>query len=1063
MRKLIGLFALLCFVGLQICFSQTREITGTVIDKHDKSPLPGVSVVVKGNPSTGVATDVSGKFSLKVNDSDVLVFSFIGMKPQEVAVKGQTNIHVEMENASETLDEVMVVAYGTAKKSSFTGSAAVVDSKTIEKRQVSNITNALSGSVAGVQVMTSANGGQPGSTAKIRVRGTGSLAAGNTPLYIVDGIPYDGDLSSINTADIESTTVLKDAASNALYGARGANGVVLITTKKGSIGKAVVNVDAKWGSNSRAVPKYDVLTSPATYLESAYLAMYNSQILAGKSPVDANAYANQYMATNSNGGVGYQIYTLPSGESLIGMDGKLNPNATLGYSDGTYYYQPDDWYDELFDSGNLRQEYNVNISGATDKLNYYMSAGYLDDSGIIAGSGFTRYTGRIKVDYQVKDWLKVGTNMSYTNYDMQSPASQDSGSAGSSANLFYIANYIAPIYPMYARHADQSIMIDNNGFTVYDFGDGTVGGNFKRTWMSGSNPASMVELDKRQYLADVLGGRWYATADIWKGLKFSYNLGIDLDNTRYSRLYNAYYGQYSKVGGIVYAGATRTRGINQQELLTYTKQFGNHNIDVLVGHENYEYQYKYLNGSKEKLFNPTTVEINNAIKNPSISSYTDNYSTEGWLARAQYDYDGKYIISASYRRDASSRFAKDHRWGNFGSVGGAWVLSKEDFLTTQQWIDFLKFKISYGIQGNDNLLYSSGYVNYYPYQDQFDISENNGEFATSMSYKGNKDITWETSYSFNTGFDFNLFGNKLNGSVEYFNRKTTDMLYYMPVSVSNGYSEYPKNIGSMRNYGVEIDLNSDVVNSSNVRWNIYANATFMKNKLLELAPELNGELISGTTIYREGESIYQYYLRKYAGVNDQGEALYYVEDAAGNLETTTVWSQATRYATGDMLPTVYGGFGTTLSVHGFDFSLSCAYQLGGRVYDSGYAALMHNGSASNAGQNWHKDILKAWSPTNTNSNIPRLCTTDNYANASSDRFLISSNYLDLTNITLGYTLPKAWLSKMNISNLRIYFSADNVALWAKRKGLDPRQSHSSVNAVRYSPVRTISGGIKLTF
>ncbi|WP_420910117.1 SusC/RagA family TonB-linked outer membrane protein [Odoribacter lunatus] len=1010
-----------------------------------------------------MATDVNGKFALRVNDDDVLVFSFIGMKPLEVNVKGQTHLNVELESASEALDEVMVVAYGTAKKSSFTGSAAVVDSKTIEKRQVSNITNALSGSVAGVQVMTSANGGQPGSTAKIRVRGTGSLAAGNTPLYIVDGIPYDGDLSSINTADIESTTVLKDAASNALYGARGANGVVLITTKKGSIGKAVVNVDAKWGSNSRAVPKYDVLTSPATYLETAYLAMYNSQIDAGKSPEYANAYANRYMTTNSNGGVGYQIYTLPSGESLIGMDGKLNPNAVLGYSDGTYYYQPDDWYHELFDSGNLRQEYNVNISGASDKLNYYMSAGYLDDSGIIAGSGFTRYTGRIKVDYQVKDWLKIGTNMAYTNYDMQSPASQDSGAGSSSANLFYIANYIAPIYPMYARHADQSIMVDNNGFTVYDFGDGTVGGNFKRTWMSGSNPASMVGLDKRQYLADVLGGRWYATADIWKGLKFSYNLGIDLDNTRYSRLYNAYYGQYSKVGGIVYAGATRTRGINQQELLTYTKQFGHHNIDVLIGHENYEYQYKYLNGSKEKLFNPTTVEINNAIKNPSISSYTNNYSTEGWLARAQYDYDGKYIISASYRRDASSRFAKDNRWGNFGSLGGAWVLSKENFLANSRAVDFLKFKVSYGIQGNDNLLYSSGYVNYYPYQDQFDISENNGEFATSMSYKGNKDITWETSYSFNTGFDFNLFGNKLNGSVEYFNRKTTDMLYYMPVSVSNGYSEYPKNIGSMRNYGVEIDLNSDVVNNSNVRWNIYANATFMKNKLLELAPELDGELISGSTIYREGESIYQYYLRKYAGVDDQGQALYYVEDAAGNIETTPEWNKATRYATGDMLPTVYGGFGTTLSVYGIDFSVSCAYQLGGRVYDSGYASLMHNGSSSSAGQNWHKDILKAWSSTNTNSNIPQLNSTATYANASSDRFLISSNYLDLTNITLGYTLPKSWLSKMNISNLRIYFSADNVALWAKRKGLDPRQSHSSVNAMRYSPVRTISGGIKLTF
>ena len=1001
------------------------------------------------------------------SSAKTLVISFIGLETQEVAIK--PSVRVVMRANSEVLDEVMVVAYGTAKKSSFTGSASVIDSKKIEKRQVSNITNALSGTVAGVQVMTSANGGQPGSTAKIRVRGTGSMAAGNAPLYVVDGVPYDGDLSSINTADIESTTVLKDAASNALYGARGANGVVLITTKKGSVGKATVNVDAKWGSNSRAVPNYDVLTNPGTYLEMAYLSMYNNQIASGKTAEVANAYANRYLSTNSNGGVGYQIYTVPTGESMIGMDGKLNPNATLGYSDGTYYYKPDDWYDELFNSGNLRQEYNVNISGATDKLNYYMSAGYLDDSGLISGSGFTRYSARVKADYQVKDWLKVGANMSYTNYDMQSPASQDSYAGTSSANLFYIANYIAPIYPMYSRNADQSIRVDSNGFTVYDFGDNTIGGNFKRTWMSGSNPAAMVELDKRQYLADVFSGRWYAAANIWDGLKFTYSVGIDVDNTRYSRLYNAYYGQYSKVGGIVYAGSTRTMSINQQELLTYTKQFGNHNIDLLVGHENYDYQYKYLNGSKEKLFNPGTVEIDNAIKNPSISSYTDNYSTEGWLARAQYDYDGKYIFSASYRRDASSRFAKENRWGNFGSVGGAWVLSKEDFLESQTWIDFLKFKVSYGIQGNDDLLYNDVYgtKNYYPYQDQYNVVESNGDFAVSMSYKGNEDITWETSYSFNAGFDFNLFKNKLNGSIEYFSRKTTDMLYYMPVSPSNGYAVYPKNIGSMRNNGVEIDLNSDIISNKNIQWNVFANATFINNKILELAPELNGELISGSTIYKEGESMYQYYLRKYAGVNEKGEALYYVDtkDDNGNItqETTTEWNKASRYQTGDMLPTVYGGFGTTVSAYGFDFSISCAYQLGGRVYDSGYASLMHNGSASSAGQNWHKDILKSWSSTNSNSNIPRLCNTDTYANASSDRFLISSNYLDLTNITVGYTLPKSWLNRLEVSNLRIYFAADNVALLSKRKGLDPRQSSSSVNAMRYSPVRTLSGGIKLTF
>lgn len=992
--------------------------------------------------------------------------SYIGMQTQEVAVK--PNVRVRLQSDTQTLDEVMVVAFGTAKKSSFTGSAAVMDSKKIEKRQVSNITNALSGAVAGVQVMTSASGGQPGSTAKIRVRGTGSMAAGNTPLYVVDGVPYDGDLSSINTSDIESTTILKDAASNALYGARGANGVVLVTTKKGSAGKATINVDAKWGSNSRAVGNYDVLKNPATYLEQVYNTIYNGRIAVGATPEAANTFANNALPTNADGGVGYQIYTVPTGEKLIGLDGKLNPNATLGYTDGRYYYQPDNWYDELFDKGNLRQEYNVNISGSTDKLNYFMSAGYLDDSGLIAGSGFTRYSTRMKLDYQAKKWLKVGANMLYTNYDMQSPASQDSYAGTSSANLFYIVNYIAPIYPLYGRNADQSIMVDSNGFTVYDFGDRAVGGAFKRTWMSGSNPAGMVQLDKRQYLSDVFSGRWYADVNILEGLKFSYKYGFDLDNTTYRRLYNAYYGQYSKVGGIVYAGSRRTQSINHQQLLTYVKQIGNHSFDLLLGHESYEYQYKYLNGSKEKLFNPEIVEIDNAILNPSINSYTDNYSTEGWMARAQYDYDGKYIASASFRRDASSRFLKKNRWGNFGSVGGAWVLSKEEFMSDLKWVDFLKFKASYGVQGNDDLLYNDTYQtrNYYPYQDQYTLVENNKEFALNMTYKGNPDITWETSHSFNVGFDFNLFKHKLNGSIEYFSRKTSDMLYYMPVPLTNGYAVYPKNIGSMRNFGVEIDLNSDIISNKKVTWNVFANATFINNKVLKLAPELNGELISGSTIYREGESMYQFYLRRYAGVDENGQALYYIKKKTGNtetLETTTEWNQATRFASGDMLPTVYGGFGTTVAAYGFDFSISCAYQLGGRVYDSGYASLMHVGSASSAGQNWHKDILNAWSETNKGSNIPRMNNKDLYTNASSDRFLISSNYLDITNITLGYTLPKSLLAKFDITNLRVYLAADNVALFTKRKGLDPRQSNSSVNAMRYSPIRTISGGVKLTF
>ncbi|MDD2512474.1 MAG: TonB-dependent receptor [Proteiniphilum sp.] len=1065
MKRKLVMFLSLFLIGMGIAMAQT-QVRGTVVDEDGESII-GATVQVKGT-TQGTVTDLDGNFALSAPAGGTLVISYVGYATQEVAVSA--NPKVILITDSELLEEVMVVAYGTAKRSSFTGSAAVIDSEKISKRQVANVTNALSGQVAGVQV-TRTNG-QPGTTSTIRIRGIGSMAAGNSPLFVVDGVPFDGDISSINTADIESTTVLKDAASNALYGARGANGVILITTKSGKSREPKITVDVKWGSNRRGLSNYDVITDPALYLEKAYQAIYNgflgtkddNDVVRG--PEESYQLANRYLPTNENGGVGYQIYTVPQGQSMIGMDGKLNPKATLGYSDGKFYYRPDNWYDELFKKDNLRQEYNVSVSGGSDKINYFASGGYLDDAGIVANSGFKRYSTRLNADYQAKEWLKLRANVSYTNYDMASPATQE---GTSSANLFYVADYLAPIYPMYVRNADGTIKIDSRGYTVYDFGDRT-GGNFNRTFMSGSNPASMIELDKRQYLADVFGGRWGLDIDLMEGLKFTYNLGTDFDNTRYSRLYNAFYGQYSRVGGIVYKGAYRTSSINHQQLLNYHKILNDvHSLDILLGHESYDYQYQYLMGSKEKLFNPEIVELDNAILNPTAESYTDNYATEGWLGRAQYEYDQKYIVSGSFRRDASSRFHPDNRWGNFGSVGAAWVMTQEDFMKDLDWVNFLKYKISYGIQGNDALLYNDGETNnYYPYSDQFTVKENNKDFATTMTYKGNKDITWETSYSFNTGFDFNLWNNKLSGGIEYFSRKTTDMLYYMPVPPSNGYATVPMNIGSVLNQGVEIDLRSDVFKTRDLVWNVFVNGTFLKNEIVELAPELNGELVSGSRIYKEGKSMYNLYIRNYAGVDENGVALYYKDttDAHGNVigqETTTEYNQATKYATGNILPTLYGGFGSSLNAHGFDFSVSFAYQLGGRMLDSNYQSLMHSGTTNNAGTNWHKDILNAWTAEQKDTKVPRLNAVDLYANSTSDRFLKSSDYLDLTNITLGYTLPGNLIQKTALGSLRVYLTADNVALWSARKGMDPRRSYTSSGGYRYSVIRTVSGGISIQF
>ena len=990
------------------------------------------------------------------------------MQTQEVAIK--PTMKVTMKSDAEMLDEVMVVAYGTAKKSQFTGSASTIKADKIAERQVSNISNALSGQVAGVQ--TTSGNGQPGTGSTVRIRGVGSLSASNNPLYVVDGVPYDGDISAINSQDIESLTVLKDAASNALYGARGANGVILVTTKKGATGKATVNLDAKWGTNRRGVSNYDVMTSSQEYVENYYTAMLNGYAGGDPNRVLSNGMTgNQYINSLlfSKDGLGYPVYTVPNGEGYIGVDGKLNPNAKLGRVYGDYYITPDDWEKELLDNGNLRQEYNVNISGSTEKMNYYMSAGYLDDSGLIPGSSFSRLSFRLKADYQVKEWLKVGANVAYSNIVSRYPDEQTT--SGSSTNLFYITNNIAPIYPLYIRNADGSIKKDARGFTMYDYGngmytDGTTALN--RPFLSQSNPASALQLDKNEYNMDILSGRAFVEVSIIEGLKATANWGMDLDNTRYTELINPYYGQYAgNTGGVVGVSHSRVFSINQQYLLTYKKNFGDHNIDLLAGFESYDYKNQSLSGSKQKVYNPNIVELNNAINTPSANSSTANYATAGFLFRAQYDYLEKYFASASFRRDASSRFHPDNRWGNFWSVSAAWDMAKENFISQYDWINMLKLKASFGQQGNDNLYYK-GYTNYYPYLDQFTVSGSDGVFSDGvLYYKGSKDITWETSNSFNVGVDFALLGGRIDGTIEYFNRQTKDMLYYKPVAMSNGYTQLPMNIGSVRNSGVEIELNYTPIETNDLKWVINWNGTLMKNKILELHPDLKGEMIDGSYIYREGESLYQMYLTKYAGVDpDSGEALYWAKDENGVEYKDKDWSAAynsNRQASGDLLPTIYGGVGTTLEFRGFDFSIQCAYQLGGTIYDSGYQAFMHGGDSHYMGYNWHKDILNAWTPENRNTNIPRVDAIDKYTNSSSDRWLTSSDYFSINNITLGYTLPKRWLRSLGIGSLRIYGAADNVALFSARKGLDPRMSYTTASTDRYTPIRTISGGLKVTF
>ncbi len=1053
--------------------AQDITVTGTVTEASTGEGVPFASVMVKGTMN-GVASNVDGVYSIVTPENGTLVFSAVGYTTVEVAVNSAAEINVELDVDTQFLDETIVVAYGTATRESFTGSATMVDSEEISKRVTSSVTTALVGTTPGVQIISSS--GDPSSSGgSIRIRGIGSMSASNNPLYVVDGMPYEGSMSDINPNDVESISVLKDASASAIYGARGANGVVLITTKKASGSQPSVKFDARFGVNSRLIPQYDVIDDPGQYYETWYKLLYNSQYYAGASVADAYAFADNNLFNANNGGLGYIVFTVPEGQNLVGHNFKLNPNATLGYDDGEYYYYPDNWYDEAFHNS-FRQEYNLSASGSKGGLTYYGSVGYLDDGGVVSNSRYQRYTARINADYQAKSWLKFNTSMSYSHSDSQSPGDY-SDQYGSSGNIFYIANNIGPIYPLYVRASGTHEIMYENGRPVYDANQT----NFSRPSIVG-NAVRDNEYDRRQNYADVLTGQWGVTVTPVHGLDISANIGLLNDNTRYNALYSQF-GSASSVDGQAYVVHMRRFAVNTQFLANYKTDFGatRHTLEVLAGYESYNSTYQQLEGVNDHLYDPYIGELNNAHGTSSrqVASYTLPYMTQGFLSRVQYDYAGKYFLSASYRRDASSRFHPDHRWGNFGSIGGAWLISSENFMSNADWVDMLKLKVSYGVQGNDNLGSSQSY--YFPYPDQYSVSynEETGEYSVNLSFKGNEDLTWESSHSINAGVEFELFGGYLNGSVEFFDRITSDLLYNrsVPLSSGNPTGMIPVNVGSISNMGVEAVLSGDIIRTQNVNWNWNINLSSYKNTILALDETVPAEGLRGSNyIYRVGGSLYNAYVYRFAGVDQtDGRAMYYkkVLDKDGNWtgedEITYNFSEADQYDIGTTLPKVYGGFGTSLNAYGFDFSVQCSFQLGGKYYDGTYQSMML--TQASAGNAIHKDLLNAWTPENTNTDVPRLDGDYSVAQSAVDRFFVSSNYLSLNNVTLGYTFPKRWTEKLDIAGLRIYVSGDNLAVLTARKGVDPRfslglgsfTSGSGLNSGAYSTMRNVTAGISLTF
>ena len=622
MKQRLVLFCFMFLAFISQMTAQNINVTGKVIDESGE-PVIGASVFITGT-KTGDISGADGTFRISgIRQGAMLTVSCIGMKTMEAVAAPQMTITMKQDD--ELLDEVLVVAFGQQTKSSFTGSAAVVKSDALEKKQLTNVISGLQGEVAGLQMIN--NSGSPTSTPSIAIRGFGSINAGTSPLIIVDGAPYDGGWNNLNPNDVESITVLKDAASNALYGARGANGVIMITTKKAKAERAVVTLDANWGVNMRATQDYDKVTDPAQYYELYYKALYNYNIRDNAmSAFEAHQTANRTLGKPaSNGGLGYIIYAVPDGETLIGTNGRLNPHATLGnrvYNNGQVYtLLPDDWVDEAFRTS-LRQEYNLSLTGGSQKVDFYGSLGYLNNKGIAYNSDFERYTARFKADYQAKEWMKVGASVSYTHSDQNDVNDGD--------NLFIMVSELAPIYPVYLRDENGKIMHDENG-RLYDYGAGENGGAQRpANLLPMRNPLQANELNKNATISNVTTLNGYADFTPIEGLKITLNGTVTDNEWKNTSKVQPFYGNTAQTypGGYVSRTSYQTFTYNFQEIINYTRQFGKHNVSLMGGHENYNYSYNYIWGDRENMFSYfETDELDGAVKVISNGSTTSRYNT----------------------------------------------------------------------------------------------------------------------------------------------------------------------------------------------------------------------------------------------------------------------------------------------------------------------------------------------------------------------------------------------------------------------------------------------------
>ena len=1034
------LLVLFILLGAGFAFTQNYQISGKVTDAATNEPLSFVTVVEKGSTRAAV-TDDDGNYRLGVSGVNaVVIFQLMGYQTAELSVAGNV-LNAQLQVEAMQIDEVLVVAYGSAKKSSYTGSATTVSSEKIDKLQISNVSQALQGVSAGVQVLSTT--GEPGASSTVMIRGIGSMNASSSPLYVVDGVAFDGNLNTLNPADIESMTILKDAAATSLYGSRAANGVIMVTTKGGKAGVSQINFKATYGFSSLAVP-YPRALNASEYYEMTWLALYNQSLDGGNTPAIA--------AQSATNNVVSEIKSNPfSIATPVALDGKIDPSASLLFEG--------DWAGELM-KPRLRQEYTIDFSGASGDGNtrYFISAGYLKDLGTFTVQHFDRYSGRVNVSSKLKKWMEVGMNAGYSH----------SVQNNTSASVWFLRS-IPSVYPLYEwDYAKGEYATDDQGDKIYNYGD-----NDRKEWI-GWNPLADAAYNRADTYNDNVSTRTFLEVSFLPELKFRTNLGVDYFLSSYHGYTSATHGFAAGYGGGANKNYGRTFSYTVNNLLTYDKSFGDHHVSVLAGQEAYARKYNYLSAERRGFPFEGLQELASAAVLYAANSYEDNYRLLSWIGRAEYDYKNRYYISGSFRSDGSSRFSPDSRWGSFWSLGASWRMSEEAFMSDVTWVDNLKLKASYGALGNDNLstlyayqgLYATGRNNY----------ENPGLFISALPNYG---LKWETNLQLNIGLDFRLF-NRIDAGIEWFQRRSKDLLFTQPMAPSTGFTGINKNIGTTQNAGIEFQMTANAIVKKDFRWVIDFNITHYKNKIIKLPQEV---MYSGNNRWEEGRSRYDFWGAEWAGVNPvNGKSQWWMNvfkmngtsyelDENGNrivesrVKTenySDVGDNFQKAYLGSAIPDAFGGLTNTFYLYGFDASFAFYYSIGGKLNDGDYSQMM----GYRIGFTMHEDMLGIWTPENPTSQIPRMSKTDaNNMNSFSSRFIYDNTFVRLRNVTLGYTLPSKLTGKLDIKSLRVFASGDNLLTFgsAAKRGTNPEQGFGGTTNNRFPTSKTIAFGVQVSF